>query len=160
MVAERRLLSGLSAQLRRQQQRWPRRFERHHIEAGLSEETGRGCDLDFALLPFAAKGFWLRRFRLRKYRSHVRDAGGLRPAGPGSEEARDSHHPGFRSESYFRPAQMVPGFQVITHGGAPRLVHLARRIRTATATEQLGFGFWGLGLDVRPYDKPVLLPLF
>ena len=44
-------------------------------QAGLSEGSGRRCDLDHAVFPFAASRFRIRRFRLRKYRSDVRNAG-------------------------------------------------------------------------------------
>ena len=55
-----------------------------------------------------------------------------------SQEARHPHHPRFRRESFFRPAQMVFGFEILPHLGASRLVHLARRQRRRDSRRTIG----------------------
>ena len=80
MVAARGVLRDLSAQLCRQQQRRHRRPERHHLEAGLPERISASTPSGSRPASLAASGFRLRRFRLRKHRSHVRHARGLRSA--------------------------------------------------------------------------------
>src|SRR5467141_4066817 len=54
---------------------------------------------------------------------------------------------------------MVRGFKIIEDRGAPRLVHLARRQETWRAAKQLAFDFWIVGVEARPEDQSVLLPL-
>ena len=73
-------------------------------KAGIFESSGRGCDLDRALLSVTAGGFRLRRFGLRKYRPDVRNAGGLRPAAKTGEEAWHQDHHGLRGEPHLGPA--------------------------------------------------------
>src|SRR6185312_455897 len=64
VVADRGYLSDLSAQLSGYGWRWRGRPARNHGAAGLPGRTGRGCDLDFAVLSVADEGFRLRRCRL------------------------------------------------------------------------------------------------
>ena len=127
---------------------------------GLLERPRRGRDLDLALLSVAAGRLRLRRLRLRKHRSHVRNAGGFRRAGQRGQEARHSHHSRFCGEPYLRSAQVVSGFEVLAHVRASRLVYLARWKGTGTASEQLDLYFRRVGLEVRSDYQSVLLPLF
>src|SRR5208337_2586459 len=74
VVAACGFLRDLSSQFCRQQQRRYRRPQRRHFQVGLFEGPGSGCHLADSVLSLAASGFWLRRFRLREYRSDVRHA--------------------------------------------------------------------------------------
>src|ERR1700687_5689686 len=53
---------------------------------------------------------------------------------------------------------MVSGFKIIEDRGASRLVHLARW-QGKRAAQQLAFYIWIVGVEARPEDESVLLPL-
>ena len=59
------------------------------------------------------------------------------------QEARHPHHPRFRGESLFRPAQVVSGFEILAHLEASRLVHLARRQRRRASRRITGLPTFG-----------------
>ena len=121
LVEERRHLRDLPAQLSGLERRRHRRSERHHPAPRLPEGPGRRRHLAFAHLSVAAGRLRLRHLRLRKHRSAVRHAGGLRPPGGRGEKAQYPHHHGHGDEPHLRQAQVVP-----------RVALFARPIPTAT----------------------------
>src|SRR2546427_13121548 len=101
------------------------------------------------MLSLAASGLWLRCFRLREYRSNVRNIKGFRSASQRSAEAWNLHHHGFCDESHVRQAQVVHRFRIIEHLAAQELVYVERRQRPRPATEQLAVNIRSFRLEVR-----------
>ncbi len=76
-----------------------------------------------------------------------------------AQEAQHPYHSRFRGESHLRSASVVPGFEIVAHIDAPRLVHLARWQGSRPASQQLGLCLRRVRMEVRSNYKSVLLPL-
>ena len=110
MVARRRHLSDLSAQLRRFERRRHRRPARDRRSSStMSRSLGVDGDLAVALLHLADARLRLRRRRLLRRRSGVRNARRFRRGGRARARARPQghHRPGLFAQ--LRPACLVPG---------------------------------------------------
>src|ERR1039457_3859172 len=55
---------------------------------------------------------------------------------------------------------MVPGFEVVSHLGTSRLVHLARRERPRTTADQLDVHLGRMGVKVGSHNDPVFHHFF
>ena len=135
LVARRRHLPGLRAQLRRRQRRRHRRPRRRPRPAALPGRPRRRRDLVQPLVPVADGRRRLRRGRLPRHRPGVRHPGRGRGADRRGARARHPDHRRHRAQPQLRPAPVVPG-------GAGRRAGLARagpvlvpaRPRRATAS--------------------------
>src|SRR6185312_3864925 len=108
MVARSRHLPDLPAQLPRHRRRRRGRPARHHRAARLRGRTGRGRDLDRAVLPLADGGLRLRHRRSLRRRSAVRHARRFRsPAGRGAcARSQGDDRPG--AQPHLGRARLVP----------------------------------------------------
>ncbi len=160
MVATRRLLRNLPAQLRRQQQQRHRRSKRHRLAYGLFKPARHRRHLDNPLLPLPASRLRLRRLRLHRHRPDVRHSRRLRQTRHRREKAQYQSDFRFCGQPHLRPAQMVHRFQILKNFRAPRLVHLERRQKPESAAQQLALHLRHARLDSRSQNKSILLPLF
>src|SRR6516165_11658295 len=108
LVAAGRYLPDLPTIFSRYQWRRGRRPAGNLSVSVLSDMARRGCRLDFADLPIADGGLRIRRRPLLRDRSAVRNAGRLQPARRRSAPAQPQGYSGLRSQSYVRPAFVVP----------------------------------------------------
>ena len=136
LVADRRLLPDLSAQLPRHRRRRRGRPGGHPAAPRPSGLARRRRGLDLALLPLADEGLRLRRLRLLRRRSPVRNARRLRPPAGRGARARPARDHRLGSQPHERPAPVVPRGARLAELAQARLVRLARR-HPGPAAEQL-----------------------
>ena len=156
LVARRRHLPGLSAQLRRHQRRRHRRPRRRAREARLHREPRRRRDLALAVLQVADEGLRLRRQRVPAGRPDLRHARGLRPPGRGGARARAAHHHRPGAEPHVRPARLVPGEPRQPRQPQGGLVRVGRSQTGRHAAQQLALDLRRLRLAMGAAPRPVL----
>ena len=143
------------------QRRRDRRFARHHRSSStMSRSLGVDGDLAVALLHLADARLRLRRRRLLRRRSGVRDARRFRRAGRTRACARPQghHRPGLFAQ--LRPASLVPGKPVDPRQSQGRLVRLGRRQAGRLAAQQLAVGVRRPGVDLGRAARPILSAQF
>ena len=150
MVAARRRLPDLAAQLRGRRRRRDRRPARDRRAPRPPRRAGRRRALALPHLPVAAGRRGLRHLRLPRHRPDVRHARGLRRAARGRARARHEADPGPRRQPHLRRAPVVRGVAREPRQPQARLVLVAR------AAEQLGVVLLRLGVGARPGDGRVL----
>ena len=150
MVAARRRLPDLAAQLRGRRRRRDRRPARDRRAPRPPRRAGRRRALALPHLPVAAGRRRLRHLRLPRHRPGVRDARGLRRAARGGARARHEADHGPRRQPHLRRAPVVRGVAREPRQPQARLVLVAR------AAEQLGVVLLRLGVGARPGDGRAL----
>ena len=156
LVAARRLLPDLSAQLRRRQSRRGGRPAGHHRSSGSRRRPRCRRHLAVAVLPLPHGRLRLRCRGLLRCRPAVRHAGGFRrPVGPGAcTGSQGRHRPGLLPQ--FRPASVVPGEPADPQQPARGLVCLGGRQAGRQPAQQLAVAVRGAGLALGQPPATVL----
>ena len=162
LVAGRRRLPDLPAQLRRRRRRRDRRPARHHRAPRPPRGARHRRGVAVADLPLAAGRQRLRHQRLPRHRPDVRHAGRPRRAARRAPRPGHQARDGPRRQPHVRRAPVVPRVPRRHHQPQAGLVLVAPAPRRAwppapgRRAEQLGVDLLRPGVGARPGDRRVL----